>query len=84
VDGRAGNGAPLCSQSAKRIYLRDPLLSKKRLQQPLGGDRRPPFGRVHSAKLAVESGKNLVDDAADQSQRMVRGRSLFEVDIGAT
>src|SRR5215813_14930537 len=30
----------------------------------------------------LERGKNLVDDAPDQSQWMVCGHSLFEIDIG--
>src|SRR5262249_38430094 len=47
-----------------------------------GGDRGSPFGRIQLPKLAIEGGENLVDDAADQPQRMALGHSLFEVDIG--
>src|SRR5262249_56385166 len=49
---------------------------------PLGGDRGSPFGRIQLPKLAIEGGEDLVDDAADQPQRMALRRSLFEVDIG--
>jgi hypothetical protein len=37
---------------------------------------------VEVRKCPVESGKHLVDDAADQPQWMVSGYSLFKVHIG--
>src|SRR6516165_8407477 len=46
------------------------------------GDRGSPFGRIQLPKLAIESGEDLIDDAADQPQRMALRHSLFEVDIG--
>src|SRR5262249_24540300 len=48
----------------------------------LGGDRGSPFGRIQLSKLAIEGGEDLVDDAADQPQRMAHRHPLFEVDIG--
>src|SRR3954447_15997042 len=59
-----------------------PEIFFKRPRRSSFGDRGPPFGRVQPAKFAVESSKNLVDDAPDQSQWMVCGHSLFEIDIG--
>src|SRR6516165_6165096 len=46
------------------------------------GDRGSTFGRIQLPKLAIESGEDLIDDAADQPQRMALRHSLFEVDIG--
>ena len=57
-------------------------LQQKCSQQPLGGDRGSPFGRIQLSKLAIEGGEDLVDDAADQPQRMAHRHPLFEVDIG--
>src|SRR6516164_3659082 len=46
-------------------------LQQKCSQQPLGGDRGSPFGRIQLPKLAIEDAENLVDDAADQPQRPI-------------
>ena len=57
-------------------------LQQKRPQKPLRRDRRSPLCRVELRKFTIEVGEHLVNDASDQPQRMVRGHSLFEVNIG--
>ena len=56
-------------------------LQQKRAEQPLGCNRRPSSVGVELGELAIERGQNLVDDAADQPQRVRCRNTVLEVDI---
>ena len=57
-------------------------LQQERPQQPFRRNRRSALGRVEFSKLSIESCKHLVDNAADQPQRMALRHPLFKVHIG--
>jgi hypothetical protein len=56
-------------------------LQQKRAQQPLGRYRRTSAVCIQLGELAIERGQNLVDDAADQAQRVPCRNAVLEVDI---
>jgi hypothetical protein len=57
------------------VYQRHDFLAERRAALDLWG------AHIQLPKLAIEGGEDLVDDAADQPQRMALRHSLFEVDI---
>jgi hypothetical protein len=56
-------------------------LQQQRPQQTLRRNRGTPVLGVEPGELAIQRGKHLVDDQADQPQRMVLRHALFNIDI---